>query len=207
MWNWACLIMFLSGVVSEVIVIYLLLEFSRPVSLAREVKEDDSDYEEEFDRIRDPNADMMYFVKTAPKMKRIKDVDYDIDNDKSAAQVLFEDKDAPSVYMCNETEFEDAEIDKLTDRMSVQWGGIEESQLRMAVFVAFVDNKDTVNLRKKTKKNRKEVVRRASMIGSVNDASDPEALAISQRLGKSARRMSRYKEDLLKSPQNQATGN
>jgi len=85
-WNWGRLGMYGSGVVSEIIVIYLFLEFSRPVSLKAQVKDDnDSDYEEEFDRIRDPNADLMYFVKTAPKMQRIRDVDYEIDTEKSAA--------------------------------------------------------------------------------------------------------------------------
>lgn len=74
----------------------------------------------------------------------------------------------------------------------------------MAVFVAFVDNKDTINLRKKTKKNRKEVVRRASMIGSAND---PEALALSQKLGKSARLMQKHRESLLSSPRTKPSEN
>ena len=70
---------------------------------------------------------MMYFVKTAPKMKRIRDVSYDIDQNKGAAEILFDDKDAPSVWYADESEFDDAEIDKLTDHMSVAWGGEEES--------------------------------------------------------------------------------
>ena len=36
-WNWGRLAMYLSGVISEVIVIYLFLEFSRPVSLKKEI--------------------------------------------------------------------------------------------------------------------------------------------------------------------------
>ena len=65
MWQWSRLAIYVSGVISEVIVIYLFLDLAAPVSLKKQVKEEehDSDYEEEYDRIRDPNADMMYFVK------------------------------------------------------------------------------------------------------------------------------------------------
>ena len=193
--------------------IYLLLELSRPVSLKKEIKEDeDSDYEEEFDRIRDPNIDMMFWVKKAPKMKRIRDVDYEIDQNQGAAEYLFADRDAPSFVEVDESEFDDAEIDKFTDNMSVAWGGEEESQLRMAVFVAFVNNKDTVNLRKKTKKNRKEVIRRASRIGSVNDHN---AAGLTSPISRTARRFSEFKKSVQSayagglSPQNKLakTGN
>ena len=202
-WNWGRLAMYLSGVISEIIVIYLFLEFSTPVSLkkVKEKEEEEEDYEEEFDRIRDPNVDMMYFVKTAnqaPKMKRIRDdINYDIDNEKGAAEYLFDDQDAPSVWNVDESEFDDAEIDKFTDSCSVAWGGEEESQLRMAVFVAFVNNKDTVNLKKKAKKNRKEVIRRASV-------NNPDELGLDPLQGRSARRFSDFKKSVQGPSHNQS---
>jgi hypothetical protein len=75
-WNWGRIGMYGSGVVSEIIVIYLFLQFAKPVQL-KSADESDSDYEEEFDQIRDPNYDMMYYVKNMPKMKQA-DEDYDV---------------------------------------------------------------------------------------------------------------------------------
>jgi hypothetical protein len=42
--------------------------------------------------------------------------------------------------------------------MSTRWGE-EETQLRMAVFVAFVNNHDHLRFKKKVKQARKSVVR------------------------------------------------
>lgn len=79
--------------------------------------------------------------------------------------------------------------------MSVQWGE-EESQLRMAVFVAFVNNQDTLKLRKKTKRQRQSIVRRASMQGSLNSQGGVSPV------GRSARRFSEFKKSLQSSPTN-----
>lgn len=62
--------MFTSQSVSQIIVIYLFQLFAIPVSLKKDVQEEDDEYEEEFDRARDPNADMMFYVKNMPKVKR-----------------------------------------------------------------------------------------------------------------------------------------
>jgi hypothetical protein len=62
------------------------------VSLKHKIKEDsDSDYEDEFDRIRDPNMDMIYYVKNMPKMQRLESVDLNIDTGKTVAEYLFEE--------------------------------------------------------------------------------------------------------------------
>ena len=103
MWQWSRLAMYISGVVSEVIVIYLFLDFAAPVSLKKQVKEDsDEDYEEEYDRIRDPNADMMYFVKQSNRQKgkpgismKTRTVSLEVDRTVSAAEALFRSEDEP----------------------------------------------------------------------------------------------------------------
>jgi hypothetical protein len=154
-WTWSRLGMYCSGSISEFIVIYLFLQFSRPVSLKAYVKEDDdSDYEEEFDRVRDPNADMMFYVKNMPKMKKKEKEDYDVSRELKEEEFDddFEVEDALEALN------EDAKIDGFVDRMSSLWGE-EETKLRMAVFVAFVNNHDTLQFRKKAKTARKSVVR------------------------------------------------
>lgn len=55
--------MFTSQSISQAIVIYLFVEFSKPVSLQKEREDSDSDFDEEFDTRRDPNLDMMYYVR------------------------------------------------------------------------------------------------------------------------------------------------
>ena len=62
--------MFSSQAVSCVIVVYLFKQFALPVSLKNEIKEDsDSDgYEEEFDKIRDPNTDLMFYANQKQNM-------------------------------------------------------------------------------------------------------------------------------------------
>ena len=48
---------------------------------------------------------------------------------------------------------EDREIDQFKERMSMRWGE-EESKLRMAVFISFVNNADQLKFRKKAKAAR-----------------------------------------------------
>jgi hypothetical protein len=48
---------------------------------------------------------------------------------------------------------EDRKIDGFADQMEAAWGS-EESKLRMAVFVAFVNNHNTTIYRKKVKQQR-----------------------------------------------------
>ena len=85
------MVLFTSQSVSQVIVIYLFVQFSKPVSLAKDVK-DENESDEEYEEIsnRDPNLDMMYYVKNMPKMQRIQNVDYDLDKNKGALEYLFE---------------------------------------------------------------------------------------------------------------------
>ena len=113
---------------------------------------------------------------------------YNLHGDKCYAEQLFDDKDAPSVWNVDETEFDDTEIDKFTDTMSVAWGGEEESQLRMAVFAAFVNKDNTANIRKKTVNHRKESIRRASESNTINRKG-------SDVTGRSARKMSEIKKN------------
>jgi hypothetical protein len=120
------IVLFSSNGISQTIVVYLFLQFAKPVSLKQEVKEDsDSDYEEEFDRIRDPNMDMIYYVKNMPKMQRLEDVDLNIDQNKGVAQYLFEEGQREGSFVI-ETEpdlFEqDNKIDGFTDKMATKWG-------------------------------------------------------------------------------------
>lgn len=211
-WNWGRLAMYLSGVLSEVIVIYLFLEFSKPVSL-KKVQGEDSDYEEELDSVRNPTVDLMYFVKTAPKLKRIRELDYNIDQNKGAAQHLFDDKSAMTPSVWNPTteqselgfrkesdevffktisEFDDLEIDKLTEKTNKKWGGEEESQLRMAVFVAFVNNKDVHHLKKRSQYNRNQIVKRANLFNSVGERDT----AILGSVGRAALALSEHKKSM-----------
>lgn len=93
--------------------------------------------------MRDPNADMMYYVRNNPKMPKMarRKENFDIDQTKGAAEHLFDEcqQDGDFVLMDQDAIVNDNEIDAFTDRMSLRWGE-EESQLRMAVFVAFVNN-------------------------------------------------------------------
>ena len=62
--------LFGSQSISQAIVIYLFVQFSKPVSLTKDVESDDSDSDEyEIDERRDPNIDMMYYVKQMPNVK------------------------------------------------------------------------------------------------------------------------------------------
>jgi hypothetical protein len=148
-----------SNGVSLTIVIYLFLQFAKPVSLKQEVKEDsDSDYEEEFDRIRDPNMDMIYYVKNMPKMQRLEEVDLNIDSDKTVAEYLFEEGQRDGTFVMEDHLGQDNKIDGFTDRMTTKWGE-EETKLRLAIYVSFVKDSDTYSFRKKVKKHRQSVVR------------------------------------------------
>lgn len=124
--------------------------------LNNEVKDDsDSDYEDEFDRIRDPNIDMMFYVKQMPKMQRLRDVSYDIDMKKGALEYLFEEREEDGEYVVEERDYlnEDGRIDGFTGRLTKKWGR-EESQLRTAIYISFVKDSDTMMFRKKIKKAR-----------------------------------------------------
>ena len=56
--------MFTSQSISQAIVIYLFIQFSKPVSISQQDEQaSDSDFDEEFDTTRDPNLDMMYYVR------------------------------------------------------------------------------------------------------------------------------------------------
>lgn len=64
--------------ISQVILIYLFVQFSKPDVVKKEEGESDED-----ERC-DMNLDMIYYMKSIPKMQRIKDVDYNVDIYKSA---------------------------------------------------------------------------------------------------------------------------
>lgn len=100
------------------IVIYLFLDFAAPVSLKKQVKEDsDDEYEEEFDRIRDPNADMMYFVNQSNRQQgktgismRTRTVSLEVDRTMSSAEALFRsdrDGDEPLFEFCEDEDVAD----------------------------------------------------------------------------------------------------
>jgi hypothetical protein len=98
---------------------------------------------------------------------------------------------------------DDAKIDGFTDRMTTKWGE-EETQLRLAIYISFVKEQDTMSYRKKTKKRRQSVIasvrnssvnqRRTSAINSDETQKVPE-------FGKTARRVSQFrKNSSAKSP-------
>ena len=90
--NYSRMVLYFAQSASQAIVIYLFLAFSKPVSLKTQVEESEgSEYEDEFDKIRDPNLDMMYYVKKMPKMQRLKDVSYDIDRSQGGLAYLFDE--------------------------------------------------------------------------------------------------------------------
>lgn len=133
----------------------MFIAFAIPVKLKgdKEAKErdatrvdsdSDEDYDEDFDEARDPNADMMFYIRNQQIKANIQDempsfltemdeVDADADPLKSHLNDGFEE-------LVDEIE-NDEEIDKFTGRMSNRWGE-EESQLRIAVFVSFINNAD-----------------------------------------------------------------
>jgi hypothetical protein len=120
--------LFGSQSISQAIVIYLFVQFSKPVSLTKDVESDDSDSDEyELDERRDPNIDMMYYVKQMPnvKMQRMKDVDYEIDKNKGALDYLFDETehmDGSFVSAGRNFIDEDTKIDKFTTNLQKKWG-------------------------------------------------------------------------------------
>jgi hypothetical protein len=126
--NYSRMILYAAQSSSQAIVIYLFLQFAKPVSLKKEIQESDSDYEDEFDSIRDPNLDMMYYVKSLPKLKRLKEVDYEIDDSKGVAQQLFESSEHDGEFEVKETECldDDDRIEGFTSNAVDKWG-IEET--------------------------------------------------------------------------------
>ena len=61
--------------ISQIILIYLFVKFSKPDVVKTEEGEDER---------RDINLDMIYYMKDRPTMRRIKDVDYNVDIYQSA---------------------------------------------------------------------------------------------------------------------------
>lgn len=110
---------------------------------------------------------MMYYVKQMPNisMRRIKDVDYEIDKNKGALDYLFnetEDMDGSFVSTSRNFIEEDTKIDKFTINLQKKWGE-EESQLRTAIYISFVKQTDTLMFRKKIKRARKSFIRQSFM--------------------------------------------
>jgi hypothetical protein len=184
------IILYFSNSVSQAIVIYLFVQFATPVTLK---KEEDTDYEEEFDRARDPNLDMMYYVKSMPKMKHTRKEDYEIDTSKGVAEQLFDSRDEEVQFTEEEDILEqDAKIDGFTDRMTNKWGE-EETQLRLAIYISFVKDADTLMFRKKVKERRMSLVTSirlsasGRMPGAINADEDQRRVSLT---GKTARRVS-----------------
>ena len=110
--------------ISQIIVIYLFVQFSKPAVVKTEEGESDSEEER-----RDMNLDMMYYVKNMPtvQMKRIKDVDYDIDKYTSAKEYLYDNRgEATSFiapYLDNDNdEIEEGKIESFTNEIQKNWG-------------------------------------------------------------------------------------
>jgi hypothetical protein len=147
------ILMFSSQAGSQFIVIYLFQLFAIPVDQKKEVHKEDDEYEYEFDTMRDPNADMMYYVKKAPLVRVVRPENYDLETENA-----LEFGDDLLAGLEDDDPFkDDEEIDQFATRMSNAWGD-EECKLRMAVFISFVNNADTLRFRKKVKKNRESVV-------------------------------------------------
>jgi uncharacterized radical SAM superfamily protein len=62
---------------------------------------------------------------------------------------------------------QDNKIDGFTDRMTTKWGE-EETKLRLAIYVSFVKESDTLNFRKKVKRHRQSVVRMSVVSRNTN---------------------------------------
>ena len=138
--------------ISQVILIYLFVQFSKPDVMKTE--EGDSDEEERCDM----NLDMIYYMKNVPKMQRIKDVDYNVDIYKSAKQYLFEDESLKGSYKekgfhvpIDAYNTEETQIDNFKNEMQKNWGK-RESKLRTAIYVSFVKSTETNIIHENTKK-------------------------------------------------------
>ena len=103
------------------------------------------------------NIDMLYYVKNMPTMKRLKDVEFDVDKYTSAQQYLFEDEGLDGSYRIRSSDFnndeEDIKVETFTNEIQKNWGK-QESQLRTAIYVSFIKDTDTHLFRKKLKKRR-----------------------------------------------------
>ena len=91
-------------------------------------------------------------------MKRIKDVDYNVEMYTSAKQYLFEDEgldgsfrdpsfQVPEDDACSE----EIQIENFKNELQKNWGE-QESKLRTAIYVSFVKDTDTNLLRKNSNK-------------------------------------------------------
>ena len=67
--------------------------------------------------MRDPNLDMIYYVKEMPTFQRIKDVDYNVD--RSALDVLYEDEDMDGSFRMANRDYmeEDEKIENFTNNL------------------------------------------------------------------------------------------
>ena len=141
---------------SQVIVIYLFLQFSKPQG----VKTEDGDSDPDEDQRRDVNLEMLYYINTMPKMRRIKDVDYKVDKYNTAQEYLFEERGLDGTYRIpdfniakDDYEAEETNMENFVNERKKHWGE-GESSLRTAIYVSFVRNTDTVQFRKEIKRRR-----------------------------------------------------
>lgn len=90
---------------------------------------------------------MLYYMNKKPEVKHVRSgvESYDLDEN-----LVFEETEEDLLE-------QEEEIDRFTNRMSVQWGE-EECKLRIAVFVSFVNNANALKFKQKIKKDRQSVV-------------------------------------------------
>ena len=88
-------------------------------------------------------------------MKRIKDVDYNVDKYTNAKQYLFEDEGRDGTFKNiseqipkDDARTEETHIENFKNEIQKNWGE-QESKLRTAIYVSFVKDTDTNLLRKK----------------------------------------------------------
>lgn len=103
------------------------------------------------------NIDFLYYVKNMPTFQRIKDVNYNVDMYTSAQEYLFEDEGKDGEFVTFDQEHFDTDeikIEIFKTQVEKNWGQ-QESQLRSAIYVSFVNDMDTNILRKKVKQERR----------------------------------------------------
>ena len=92
-----------------------------------------------------------------PTFRRMKDVDYNVEMYTSAKEYLFEDEGKDGEFVNFDQDHFDKDeinIEIFKDEVEKNWGQ-QESQLRSAIYVSFVNDMDTNILRKKVKKERR----------------------------------------------------
>lgn len=101
--------------------VYLFVQFSKPVGLKQEEDESDSEQDER----RDLNIDFLYYVKNMPTFQRIKDVDYNVDIYTSAKEYLFEDEGKDGEFITVDQEHFDRDeikIELFKNEVVKNWG-------------------------------------------------------------------------------------